>query len=103
MMRGTLFAGCAAALAACVTNLDAQTAGFVVQLGRDTIAVERFTRSQDRLEGALLRRSPRTHLIRYVVELDAAGQPTGMTFSITTPGAAPQAAALRGGRVTFAP
>jgi len=40
--------------------LPAQTGEFVVRLGRDTLAVERFTRTADRLEGEQVVRSPRT-------------------------------------------
>ena len=40
--------------------LPAQTGQFVVRLGRDTLAIEQYTRSADRLEGELVTRSPRT-------------------------------------------
>jgi hypothetical protein len=40
--------------------LPAQTGEFLVRLGRDTLAVERFTRTADRLEGEQVVRSPRT-------------------------------------------
>jgi hypothetical protein len=40
--------------------LSAQTGQFLVRLGRDTLAVERYTRTADRLEGEQLLRSPRT-------------------------------------------
>jgi Protein of unknown function (DUF2911) len=38
----------------------AQTGEFLVRLGRDTLAVERYTRTADRLEGEQVVRSPRT-------------------------------------------
>src|SRR3989442_15884617 len=40
--------------------LPAQTGEFLVRLGRDTLAVERYTRTADRLEGEQGVRSPRT-------------------------------------------
>jgi hypothetical protein len=40
--------------------LPAQTGEFVVRLGRDTLAVERYTRTANRLEGEQVVRSPRT-------------------------------------------
>ena len=40
--------------------LCAQTGEFLVRLGRDTLAVERYTRTTDRLEGEQVVRSPRT-------------------------------------------
>lgn len=40
---------------------------FVVRLGRDTLSVERFTRTGNRLEGDLVRRSPSTNVTHYVI------------------------------------
>src|SRR5438270_11837653 len=40
--------------------LAAQTGQFVVRLGNDTLAIERYTRTADRLEGEQVVRSPRT-------------------------------------------
>ncbi len=40
--------------------LPAQTGQFLVRLGRDTLALERYTRTADRLEGEQVVRSPRT-------------------------------------------
>ena len=40
--------------------LAAQTGQFLVRLGRDTLAIERYTRTADRLEGEQVVRSPRT-------------------------------------------
>jgi len=40
--------------------LPAQSGEFLVRLGRDTLAVERYTRTPDRLEGEQVVRSPRT-------------------------------------------
>ena len=40
--------------------LSAQTGQFLVRLGRDTLAIERYTRTADRLEGEQVLRSPRT-------------------------------------------
>src|SRR5947209_20461524 len=42
------------------TGLPAQSGQFLVRLGRDTLAVERYTRTADRLEGGQEVRSPRT-------------------------------------------
>jgi len=41
-------------------GLAAQTGQFVVRLGRDTLAIEQYTRSADRLEGEQVVRNPRT-------------------------------------------
>lgn len=47
-----------------------QHAGFVVTLGNDTIAVERYTRTATSIEGDLLNRTPRTRAVHYVATLD---------------------------------
>jgi len=40
--------------------LTAQTGQFVVRIGTDTLAIEQYTRTQDRLQGEQVLRSPRT-------------------------------------------
>jgi len=53
--------------------LDAQTPSasgtFISTLGRDTIQIERYTRTGDRLEGDILRRAPRVQIVHYVADL----------------------------------
>lgn len=94
-------AGVAAILLGMANESSAQRAGFVVRLGRDTIAVEQFTRSGGRVEGELLRRSPVTHLIRYTVNLRPDGLPAELTFTIERPAGQSPRGAVRGGRVVF--
>lgn len=55
---------------------EAERGGFVARLGTDTLAVERFTRSGNRLEGERLVRSPQATLIRYSADLDGKGRVT---------------------------
>src|SRR5258708_9297539 len=56
LTRATL---CAAALVA-PRALAAQTGQFVVRLGKDTLAIEQYTRTTDRLQGEQVLRSPHT-------------------------------------------
>src|SRR5436305_14557669 len=42
------------------STLAGQSGQFLVRLGRDTLAIERYTRTADRLEGEQVVRSPRT-------------------------------------------
>jgi hypothetical protein len=58
-MRGRLPSLLIAVLAIPIA-LPAQTGEFLVRLGRDTLAVERYTRTANRLEGEQVVRSPRT-------------------------------------------
>src|SRR5262245_54111076 len=81
----------------------AQTRAWVSRLGRDTVAVEKYTRSDDRLEGDLVTVSPRTRVAHYVLRFGPDGRPT--SFEVTAkpvvegPGAPPSAHA----RVAFRP
>ena len=63
----------ATALAVLAGSAQAQTAGFVTQLGNDTIAVERYTRTPDSLVGEMVARSPKTQRVSYVARLDKHG------------------------------
>jgi hypothetical protein len=49
------------------------TGVFYTLLGKDTIQVERYTRSGDKLEGDVLRRSPRVQVTHYVADLSSSG------------------------------
>jgi hypothetical protein len=51
----------------------AEEAAFIVRLGTDTVAVERFTRTATRLDGERLLRFPRTALVRYSATLGTDG------------------------------
>ncbi len=75
--------------------------GFVTQLGVDTVAIERYTRTADRLEGDVALRSPRVRLIHYSAKLDANGRMTSLTSSAKRPGAAASAPALMSQTITF--
>jgi hypothetical protein len=62
-----------AAFAVSAQAQQPQTGGFVVTLGRDTISAESYTRTGTRVEGTVVRRSPRTTVVRYVLTLAADG------------------------------
>ena len=65
-----------------VTPLAAQSGAFVARLGKDTLAVEKFTRTPARLEGEMANRVGRVTIRHYVFEFNSAGAPTRgeMTF-----------------------
>jgi hypothetical protein len=50
--------------------------GFIVKLGIDTVAVERFSRTPTQLEGDVVSRSPRTAIVHYVATLGPTGRIT---------------------------
>jgi hypothetical protein len=54
----------------------AQTGAYVVRLGNDTLAVEKFTRSGSRIEGEMVNHVGRVTLRRYAFDFNGAGAPT---------------------------
>ena len=55
---------------------------FVSTLGNDTIQVERYSRTGEKLEGDILRRSPRVQVVHYVADLAPNGAIKGMTVNV---------------------
>lgn len=76
---------------------QAQTGAYVVQLGKDTVAVERFERFTNRVDGQIVRRSPVTSVLRYSLTLNADGNVATYEQSVLRPdgSAAPNAASQR--------
>lgn len=65
---------------------------FVTRLGVDTVAIERFTRTNDRVEGDLALRYPRVRTVHYVGDLLPGGAFKTMTATMRRagdPGSAP--------------
>jgi hypothetical protein len=90
-MRAVIRGACAAALTLlAAVSLSAQasgeTAGFVVTIGRDTLAVEQYTRAADRITGALVSRTPRTVTRSYTAWLNADGSVQRMEMTSRVPG-----------------
>ncbi len=74
-----------------IAPLGAQTpvsGTFVSTLGVDTAAVERYTRTRDKLEGDILLKYPRVRIVHYVADLGA-GRFKGMSLSTRRVGADP--------------
>jgi alpha-galactosidase len=72
---------------AAVASLTAQTRGtYVVRSGFDTVSVERFVRSHDRLTGEIETRvAGRTSRVTYSILKDASGRPVRLEYSLTVP------------------
>jgi hypothetical protein len=63
-------------------GVEAREAGaFVVRLGSDTLAVERFTRTPGQVEGSVLARSPKTSVQEYTGSYGANGGVTNFTLA----------------------
>ena len=63
----------AIALLAVPIALHGQAGAFVVRLGTDTIAVERFQRTGDRINGTVVRHTPATNVVHYAITLNPDG------------------------------
>lgn len=66
------------ALLACATPLSAQSASLVYTLGKDTVAIEQWTRSATSVDGEMVQRNgAAVARIRYRLALGRDGRPTG--------------------------
>ncbi|HEX2077272.1 MAG TPA: DUF2911 domain-containing protein [Longimicrobium sp.] len=79
-----IFAVCTSAAVLSLAAVPApaqESAAFVVRLGRDTVAVERFTRTADRIEGTIVNRTPRTSVRTYTAHLRPDGTVSRLEMS----------------------
>lgn len=74
-------------LAACAPRVE--EGAFIERLGNDTLSVEVFSRTPQRLEGQLLTRQPATRLISWDADLDGDGRITALRMRAETPAANP--------------
>jgi hypothetical protein len=73
--------------------LAAQAPAYIVtRLGTDTVAVERYTRSSDKLEGDLVLKNPRVRTIHYIADLGRQGEIKSLIASVRRPNTDPTAA-----------
>jgi hypothetical protein len=79
----------AAALALCLAAPAAaqERGAFIVRLGRDTVAVEQFTRTADRIEGTMVTRTPRTAVRTYTATLRPDGTISRLEMTTRIPSA----------------
>jgi hypothetical protein len=87
-----LFAACAVACAAPAARAQqtrADSGAFVVRMGSDTVAVERYVRSGGHLRGSFVSRTPRTVVRTYDATLLPDGRVSRIEATFGTPGAAP--------------
>jgi hypothetical protein len=95
--------GLVALPAAAAAQGTSETAAFIVRLGTDTLAVERFTRSASTLVGDLVLRSPRTRTVHYQAELTPTGGVSRVDLTTTianAPNVRPQRATITFGADT---
>jgi hypothetical protein len=82
-----LVAGLAIAVASAAASLAAQSGAttqyFVARLGRDTVALERVTRSATSIQSDLFLTTPRTRRVHYTATLDAKGMVSSFELTAT--------------------
>ncbi|HEX9728819.1 MAG TPA: DUF2911 domain-containing protein [Gemmatimonadales bacterium] len=79
MVTAFLLAGTAAC------SPDVRSAAFVETLGTDTMSVEVFSRTADRLEGRLITRTPVTRIATYAATLSPRGAMDRLEVDVVTP------------------
>lgn len=92
-----LFAGFA------IPTADGQDAVFIVRLGNDTVAVEQFTRTSNRMTGEVVSRLGATGTrLQYEVTLAPDGRPATVTYRVRPLAGTPAAGQPSEVRLTFA-
>ena len=89
----------------CTGALPAQQAApsyIVTRLGTDTVGIERYTRTSNKLEGDLVLRYPRTRTFHYVANLGPRGEITSVTTTVRRANTDPAAPPLMQLTTTFA-
>lgn len=90
------------ALSAGATSLAAQSASLVYTLGRDTVAIEQWTRSATALEGEMVQRNGAVVArVRYRFTLGRDGRPTSSSIARMQADGTPVPNAAREARFTF--
>jgi hypothetical protein len=100
-MKRTILLAASAALLVIPTTMTAQSGAFVSRLGNDTLSVERYTRSADKIEGTILTKSPTTRMVKYTLALAKDGSVTGMEQSILKGDGTPFPGQPTGIKMTF--
>jgi hypothetical protein len=86
MKRPTLVVLALSLLGASPAFAQADSAAFVIRLGKDTVAVERYVRTADRLVVEAVQRSPVTTLHRFEYTLSPEGRVTAAELTTRRPG-----------------
>jgi hypothetical protein len=69
-----------------LASAQSETAAFIIRIGTDTLGVERYVRSADRIVIDAVQRSPATTIHQLVMTLGAAGSITAAEWTSRSPG-----------------
>jgi len=78
-----------------------QSGAYVILLGNDTLAVDQYTRTGNRIEGTVVQRAPRTLVTRYTVMLADNGMPLSLEQTTRLPDGSVPPNAARSASITF--
>jgi hypothetical protein len=86
LVLALVLGGCSASRGPTPLSPNAMDSGaFIVLLGNDTISAESYTRAGDRVEGTIVRRMPRTSVLRYVMTLAPSGLASRLEYNVRLP------------------
>jgi hypothetical protein len=86
-----------------VDGMSVSRGAFVVRLGRDTVAVEQYSRMGNRYEADVVQRQPVTAIAHYVVTVNPDGTPQSLEFTTRRPDGSPVPNAPSWARVSYGP
>ncbi|HJU74850.1 MAG TPA: DUF2911 domain-containing protein [Gemmatimonadaceae bacterium] len=78
-----LIVGMAAAVLLAPFTVQGQARAFLVRLGNDTVAIERFEQRGNHIEGSILRHFPQTNILKYTIHLNDDGTVAWYQQSVT--------------------
>lgn len=62
-------------------SAPSDSGAYIIMLGNDTVSAESYRRTGDRVEGVVVRRVPRTVVVRYTMTLNAMGLPSRFEYN----------------------
>jgi hypothetical protein len=86
LFLATLTLPLAAFVSSAAAQQRADSAAFIVRIGKDTSSIERYIRTADQLIVEAAQRSPSTIMHRLVLDIDAAHNTKRATYVVTRPG-----------------
>lgn len=84
-MRRIIVAAAVACMLLLALPAEAQSRGYLVRLGNDTTAIERFVRNGNHVEGTIVRRIPQTSILKYTIHLNDDGSIAWYEQRVTRP------------------
>ena len=101
-MKRSVLQAAAAVFLVVPATLSAQSGTLIARLGNDTLSIERYTRTANRIDGTIVTKSPATRVVKYTISLAADGSVTGLEQAILTAEGTPLPGQPTGIKLTIA-